>query len=123
MPLAAGMTLYGLFRGIPALALTALLAVNHHNSFMKCVLYNVPDGLWLYALLQGLRNVWRSELFSVGLPWLIIVITGAVCSEFLQYFHLIPGTFDLLDIAAYLFAVAIFTLQYHQSTQTLKSAL
>ena len=38
--------------------------------------------------------------------WLMPII--AILSEFLQLLHLMPGTFDILDLSSYLFSVIIY---------------
>lgn len=112
LPLFMGIIIYALFRGIPLIAVHPLFS-SHHLSFIGSVLFfNLPDALWLYSLLQGLRLIWKDNLFTDGLGWVIGCIGTTVCSEFAQYYHIIPGTFDVVDIAAYLAASAVFILQY-----------
>lgn len=113
LPLVTGIILYWLFRGIPITHLAPVISLkNRHNILVNFILYSVPDGLWLYALLESLRCVWRANIFRNGSTWVFLVSIGAIASEFAQYFHVIPGTFDILDIAAYLLAITVFTVQY-----------
>lgn len=110
--LCIGTGIYWLFRGIAIVDVRPFIPLPRHNWLASVILYNLPDGLWLYALLTGLRLVWKEHLFSRGLAWLMAVICGSVGSEIAQHFHLIPGTFDLLDIGAYLVFSLLFILRY-----------
>lgn len=105
--------MYWLFRGIPVMHLPAVIAhTNKHNMLVNFMLYSAPDGLWLFALLEGLRYIWRENIFRKGVTWVFVVSIGAIGSEFAQYIHIIPGTFDSVDIAAYVLAITLFIL-YH----------
>ncbi len=109
-PIIVGLFIYTLFRGIPLLHSKSLMPSPIHNPLLSVCVYNLPDALWLFALLQSFKVIWRSELYSKGLPWVCVSIAGAILSEYAQKLHVIPGTFDLLDIAAYMNATAIFIL-------------
>jgi hypothetical protein len=65
--------------------------------------YNLPDGLWLFALLNTFAAIWGSGKSSLVL-WAVTVILLSIIMEYLQKMHLIPGTFDLWDILAYVLA-------------------
>ena len=69
---------------------------------------SLPDGLWLFAYMFLVDAIWNgsrlitSYLFIYFLPFL------ALMSEFLQYFGLVPGVFDWIDVASYLFAILLY---------------
>lgn len=71
---------------------------------------SLPDGLWLFAYMFLVDSIWNgsksisSYIFVYSLP------VFALLSEFLQYFGLVPGVFDWIDIASYLFAIVLFIL-------------
>lgn len=58
----------------------------------------VPDGLWAYALTNAIFIIWDRKI-KVG--WLIVVFISFFLFEFLQKWGIIAGTFDYLDIVAY----------------------
>ena len=69
------------------------------------VKYSLPDGLWLFAYMFLVDAIWNgsklisSYIFIYSLPFF------ALLSEFFQYFGLLPGVFDWVDVASYLFAI------------------
>lgn len=73
----------------------------------------LPDGLWLLSYLILMDAVWGnthnlwSFFFYAILPFI------AICSEILQYFSLLSGTFDLGDIVAYLCSLFLFIIYIH----------
>lgn len=107
-PLMVGIILYGLFRGIPFLAWSPLFLAGKQFSFF---IYNLPDALWLYALMSSLTAIWGEKLFTNGRFWLLITIVLSIGSEIAQYFRLIPGTFDLWDIIIYIATLFFFITQ------------
>ena len=109
-PIAIGLLIYLLFRGIPFIHLKALIITPVTGALLSFCKYNLPDALWLFGLLQALRVIWQEQLFTKGLPWLLGGITGALLSEYAQKLHVIPGTFDWLDIATYLLVSGIYIL-------------
>jgi len=78
---------------------------------------NLADGLWLYAFLCSVFLVWDAKPSAACIGWLSFAVVGAVSSEFLQALHLIPGTFDWLDIAAYLIASGFFIINFNNQLQ------
>ena len=69
---------------------------------------SLPDGLWLFAYMFLVDAIWNgsksisSYIFIYSLPFF------ALLSEFLQYFGLVPGVFDWIDVVSYLFAIVLF---------------
>lgn len=104
-PLLLGIILYGLFRGIPFLKWSPLFLPSKRFSFF---IYNLPDALWLYALISSLRAIWGEKLFSSGRFWFSFTLILSIGSEIAQYFRLIPGTFDIRDIIIYLATFLLF---------------
>lgn len=64
------------------------------------VLFNLPDGLWAYALTAGLALTWRSGPRRVRTAWLGFALVLAVGFELAQLFGVFPGTFDVRDLVA-----------------------
>lgn len=72
------------------------------------VAYTLPDFLWLFALLQTMRLIWHTEKWVWF--WLFLCTFLSIGSEVLQLAGDIPGTFDHIDIAAYLLAFLIVSI-------------
>ena len=69
---------------------------------------SLPDGLWLFSYMFLVDVIWNGSksfsayIFIYYLPFL------ALMSEFLQYLGLVPGVFDWIDVASYLFAILLY---------------
>ena len=74
------------------------------------VVYSVPAGLWAmsYVLIEGVLV----QTFSAQRRWAAVAfvpLLGAV-SELLQAARLLPGTFDVADLALYLLPLAVYDI-------------
>jgi hypothetical protein len=82
------------------------------------VVFNLPDGLWSYSFLSFTLILWKNERSLNAYLWLSIAFLVGILLEICQYFHLISGTFDWLDILVYLifnlFAIIQFKSQQHE---------
>lgn len=58
----------------------------------------LPDGLWAYALMSSILIVWDR---SIHFLWVVLAILSGIAYEWLQYRHILAGTGDAGDIAAY----------------------
>jgi len=70
--------------------------------------YNLPDGLWFYALLSTISIVWKEYSSVYFVRWIFLSIVLTYLSEILQAFYIIPGTFDWYDLLAYTIALFMF---------------
>ena len=73
---------------------------------IKCILpnwiiYSLPDGLWVYSLTSAIFLIWGNSFLTLNI-WLVIILLIAPLIEFMQYFGIFPGTFDLIDLLFYL---------------------
>jgi len=92
------------------------------NIFLYFFLFCLADALWYMALLLFQKQFYNAEsviskiLFymSVALPFVL---------EFMQYFGVLPGTFDIADIGSYLLVLLIFYFfsRYEKFKQKVKS--
>ncbi|MDR1787888.1 MAG: hypothetical protein LBR16_05495 [Treponema sp.] len=62
-------------------------------------IYSLPDGLWLLSCILCIRALWL-ENPATATHYLYAVYVAALLLELLQYFHIIPGTFDFWDLFA-----------------------
>jgi hypothetical protein len=105
--LLSGVLIYALFRdsGLLIFTLTGKIPlwerlyrgrVNHAPLFNMLV-YNVPDGLWLLSGIWCIRAVWLEQKTKAAV-YIFLFCSLAMLLELLQFFSVIPGTFDVLDI-------------------------
>lgn len=86
--LGAGGALHG------ARASTAALA----SAMPAWVKWSLPDALWAFALMRVFCILWKSRLTGDSAPWLVGAAVIALGSEVGQALHVVPGTFDPLDL-------------------------
>lgn len=69
---------------------------------------SLPDGFWLFSYMFLVDAIWNgsksvsSHVFIYYLPLL------ALLSEILQYWGVVPGVFDWIDVASYLLAILLY---------------
>ena len=102
--------LFPIILGIGIYALTrpqgTLLSGFVYNSRIHCpawITYNLPDAIWLFSFLSCIQIVWGKNSVEKYL-WILGIAFVSIATEFLQYLHIIPGTFDVLDIFSYVLA-------------------
>jgi len=94
----------------PLLALRAKLAGVRHF-LPDFVLYSLPDALWVYSFTFLMQSVWFLHPKSYGRTfWILLPVSLAVGAEVGQLLKIVPGTFDLMDIAGYVAAWAAATM-------------
>lgn len=69
---------------------------------------SLPDGLWLFAYMFLIDALWNGTKSIISYIFLFYLPVLALLSEFLQYFGLMPGVFDWIDVASYSFAILLF---------------
>ena len=74
------------------------------------VKFNMPAGLWLLAYMFMIDSVWGKEKNYVYLYFLYILPFLAITSELMQISGLLPGTFDVMDLFCYVFAILLFVI-------------
>jgi len=84
-----------------------LKTLPYKDIFPDWVLYSLPDGLWLFSFSSAVMVIWERELklysFIIWISMLILVIS----LEILQYYNIINGTFDIIDIIFFIFAAIL----------------
>jgi hypothetical protein len=67
--------------------------------------FSLPAGLWMFALVAGLRYVWRNgRQTKVQAIWLSLAALLGPGSELAQGLGLLSGRFDYLDLGCYVTA-------------------
>lgn len=70
------------------------------NLLTYCLLYCLSDALWYFSLLL-LQFLFYDKNIILCRVLLILTIAMPFILEALQYFHIICGTFDILDVLFY----------------------
>ena len=74
------------------------------------VKYSLPDGLWIFSYMFIIDAIWDRERNAVSILFLWGLPIVAVLSECFQYFGLLPGVFDWIDMASYMLAIVLFMI-------------
>lgn len=107
-PLLLGTIIYGLFRGIHFIDPAEKYFPAYTVKFPEFLVYNLPDGLWFYALLSTITFIWNGNISAYYLLWLLLVILLTYLTEIFQALHLIPGTFDWYDLLVYSITLIVY---------------
>ena len=107
MTMACGAAIYPLFRDPDLLIWNIIpkpgfweqlrIPVNVENAFISVLVYSGPDFLWCLSGICLLRGMWYNDRKMQRL-YLIPFYFIAAGYNAGQYFGLIPGTFDILDL-------------------------
>ena len=74
------------------------------NTFLQRILvFSLPDGLWAMSYTMLIFHL-RNDKTLKTLIWSIIIPIIGILSEISQYYLLIPGTFDIIDLIMYIVA-------------------
>lgn len=73
------------------------------------VKYCIPDGLWTLSYILFMDAIWRPIVKSQLVICSFIPVIGTV-SEILQYYHVMNGTFDIVDLLCYLVPYVMYLL-------------
>lgn len=68
------------------------------------ILYNLPDGLWLFSITSLMIIIWRQEINISKLVYILFPSLFVLLWEFGQYLNVIKGIFDIKDLVIYLIA-------------------
>lgn len=70
--------------------------------------YSLPDGLYCASYLLIIDAIWHHEKGKVKILVLSIVPFVTIGSEILQFFGIVKGTFDIVDLLFYVMPVLIY---------------
>lgn len=99
------------FQNLGLRDLVKSIRMNATNSeLFGWVKFNMPAGLWLLAYMFMIDSVWGKEKNYVYLYFLYILPFLAITSELMQISGLLPGTFDVMDLFCYVFAILLFVI-------------
>lgn len=67
----------------------------------ECLIYSLPDALWMLSLSTLIHTIWKDESTKSLLIWSLLTPIIAFSWEMAQGLKLIKGTFDWIDILFY----------------------
>ncbi len=120
--LMAGMAIYVLFRTNKLLGFSVaesmglapvinrLRCATAHLQPPYFVKFCLPDMLWTTAYMLFIDHVFEKHCLKQRWLWASIIPLVGILSELLQIPHIVPGTFDALDLLAYLLPLLVYTI-------------
>ena len=101
-----------MFSWFDGFGLTSHINVLRNISFAvpEWVIYSLPSGLWIYSFSFILIYIWHDAKSKSKYLWMSLAPIIALSSELGQLIGVIPGTFDLADIALYMVFIGLSIL-------------
>ena len=80
-----------------------VLQMRSNFGFMKeCFpawfIYSLPQALWCFSGLCSIHAIWINNIGNHERFWIVFILMLPFLTEYLQLLHVIPGTFDIVDI-------------------------
>lgn len=72
--------------------------------------YNLPDALWFFSYLLIMEIIWNKNEKLYKALFIYVMLAVAIAAELFQYLHIIPGSGDWWDVAAYILTLLTFYL-------------
>ena len=86
------------------------------------VVFSLPAGLWSAAYVMLMHGLFDQESRQKRLLWASVIPLIGTLSELMQAFRLLPGTFDVADLACYVAPYAVYALiSLNNKKTTIKS--
>lgn len=89
--------------------ITAIRNFSSDIQVPEIIKYCIPDGLWTLSYILFMDAIWFPDTKRQIIFCSIIPFIGAF-SEILQYFNLIEGTFDVIDLLCYTIPFVIYLI-------------
>jgi hypothetical protein len=71
----------------------------------EMVVFCLPNALWLYAFVFLIGAIWQGQEKRLARLWIAVPVLLGLGPELGQLVGLVPGTFDILDVATSVVAV------------------
>jgi len=110
VPFLIGASIYILFRGFYFFDYSVKSFLGNVFTLPNWLLYNLPDGLWLYSFLATIKFIWIRKSKKAGMVWMVLSVTFCFVAEILQDYGIVHGTFDWHDIMFYVIAIICSTV-------------
>lgn len=88
---------------LPLLAGILLYSYSHHHYLPSIIRNYIPDACWAFAFMSVICIIWQR---NPPTNWVIITCISAVSYELAQYFALVSGYADVIDLVVYVLAFA-----------------
>ena len=75
--------------------------------FPKWVTDSAPYAMWVFSYMLAQHAIWFQSRTRVSYLWILAAPAIAICSEAAQGLAVIPGTFDVIDLAALVIAAIV----------------
>lgn len=75
----------------------------------EIIRFCIPDGLWTLSYILFMDAIWAPDVKRQLLFCCIIPLIGSF-SEVLQYFGVVKGTFDVVDLSCYIVPYVIYLI-------------
>ena len=66
------------------------------------LIYNLPDFIWVFSFTSLLLIIWNMKISKESIIYVLIPLTLALASELGQFFSIVNGTFDKMDLLFYI---------------------
>ena len=76
-------------------------SVSNNIQIPQIIKFCIPDGLWSLSYILFMDAIWNPDMKRQLLFGSLVPIVG-VFSELLQYFNVLIGTFDAVDLSCYI---------------------
>jgi len=100
---------------LPSISTIRQASISFSSSLPNIIVYSLPDGLWVYSFTATIFYVWNFKINNWSLLFSSVPVILGIGSELGQFFKIVPGTFDFIDIIFYLFgfilSISILTNQ------------
>jgi len=125
--LLAGIAIYAIFRNInnmivfqffpkPKFLNSLYFQVNTDVLWIYLFVYNLPHGLWCLSILLIIRAIWMHNN-TWRIFYSVSFIAAAIVLEIAQFLEIVPGIFDMLDLASYGFSAFIESIIFNLFTK------
>lgn len=90
------------------------------NKIPDFCIYNLPDGLWAFALTSLILIIWKNQTGVSQTIWLFVVLSFIVGQEVFQKLNLLPGTFDFLDVWTMVggYFLSLFIFKFYEKSNS-----
>jgi peptidoglycan/LPS O-acetylase OafA/YrhL len=98
---------------IDKIGMTSFVIFFRENDFLQglhipdWVKYSLPDALWIFSFTYSLLLLWQFKVTRTNAFWLLIAPATGLFLEIGQFFGVISGTFDIIDLLLLIVAMTI----------------
>lgn len=96
------------------IAVIRLFTHDHFPTMPSWIVYSLPNALWLFSGLLCFHSVWDPTEHRPLILWCSLFVVIAFLWEIAQLAHLLPGAFDIGDIAGMIAACALCYIVVNQ---------